>query len=64
MHNKRETMENTIDKERIIYENDIEYVDCYESENSDDLTLARGIFNGFIIQLFAAIGIFVVIAAI
>jgi hypothetical protein len=61
---RKETMEYTIDEERIIYESDMECVDCYESENSDDLRLARGIFNGFMIQLFAAIGIFVVIAAI
>ena len=56
-------MENTIDKERIIYENDI-YVDCCKSESSDDLRLAKGIFNGFIIQLYAAALIFLVIAAI
>ena len=57
-------MENTIDRERIIYGNDIEYADCYESENSDDLKLAKGIFNGFIIELAAAIFLFVVVAAI
>ncbi len=57
-------MEYTIDRERIIYESDMEYVDCYDSENSDDLRLARGIFNGFIIQLFAAIFIFAIIAII
>jgi len=61
---RRETMEYTIDKERIIYGNDIEYVDCYESENSDDLRLARGIFNGFIIELFAAAFVVVVVAII
>jgi hypothetical protein len=61
---RRETMEYTIDKERIIYENDIEDADCYESENSDDLRLARGIFNGFVIQLFAAIFIFAIVAVI
>jgi hypothetical protein len=57
-------MENTIDKERIIYGNDIEYVDCYESESSDDLKLAKGIFNGFMIELAAAIFLFAVVAAI
>jgi len=57
-------MEYTIAKERIIYENDIEYVDCYEFESSDDLRLAKGIFNGFIIELAAAIFLFVVVAAI
>ena len=61
---RRETMENTIDKERIIYGNDIDCVDCYQSENSDDLKLAKGIFNGFIIELAAAIFLFVVVAAI
>jgi hypothetical protein len=58
---RRETMVNTIDKERIIYKKDMEYIDCYESENSDDLSLARGIFNGFIIELFAAAAFVVVV---
>jgi len=57
-------MENTIDKKRIIYGNDIEYADGYESENSDDLKLAKGIFNGFMIELAAAIFLFAVVAAI
>jgi hypothetical protein len=60
---RRETMEYTIDKERINYENDI-YVDCYKSESSDDLRLAKGIFNGFIIELAAAVFLVVVVAAI
>jgi len=54
----------TIDKERVVYGNNIEYVDCYDSEDSDDLRLASGIFNGFIIELAAAIFLFVVVAAI
>ena len=57
-------MEYTIDKERIIYENDIEDADCYESKNSDDLRLARGIFNGFIIELFAAVFVVAIVAII
>ena len=59
-------MENTVNKERVIYGNDreIEFVGCYESESSDDLTLARGIFNGFMIQLFAAAFIFTIVAVI
>jgi hypothetical protein len=61
---RRETIEYTIDKERIIYEIDIEYVDCYEFESSDDLRLAKGIFNGFIIELAAAVFLVVVVAAI
>ena len=61
---RRETMEYTIAKERIIYENDIEYVDCYKSESSDDLRLAKGIFNGFIIELAVAVFLVVVVAAI
>ena len=61
---RKETMEYTINKERIICESDMEYVDCYESENSDDLRLARGIFNGFIIQFFAAAFIVAIVAII
>jgi len=57
-------MEYTIDRERTVYENDMEYVDCYESENPDDLRLAIGIFNGFLIQLFAAVFIVAIIAVI
>jgi hypothetical protein len=57
-------MEKTIDKGRMNCGSDIEYVDYYESESSDDLRLAKGIFNGLIIELAAAIFIFVVVAAI
>jgi hypothetical protein len=57
-------MEKTIDKERMIYGSDIEYVDYYESESSDDLTLAKGIFNGFIIELFAAAFVVAIVAVI
>ena len=57
-------MEYTVDEKKIVYENDIAHVVCYDSENSDDLRLARGIFNGFIIELAAAIFLFVVVAAI
>jgi hypothetical protein len=59
---RRGTMEYTVDKERVVY--DIEHVVCYDSEDSDDLTLARGIFNGFIIEVVAAVFIVAVIAAI
>ncbi len=57
-------MEKTIDKERIIYENNMEDVGCYDSENSDDLRFAKGIFNGFIIELFAAAFVVVVVSII
>ena len=54
----------TIDKERVVYGNNIEYVDCYDSEDSDDLRLASGIFNGFIIELFGAAFVVAIVAVI
>ncbi len=57
-------MEYIIDQERLVCNSDMEYVDYHESENSDDLRLARGIFNGFIIELLAAAFIVVVVTII
>jgi hypothetical protein len=57
---KGEIMEYTVDEERSVYGKVMENIDCYCPEDSDDLRLARGIFNG----LAAAIFIFVVVAAI
>jgi len=57
-------MEYTIDQERLLNENEKEDIYLHYSDNSDDLKLAKGILNGFIIELVAAIFIFVVIAAI
>jgi len=57
-------MEYTVDEKKIVYENDIAHVVCYDSEDSDDLRFAKGIFNGFMIQLFAAIFIFAIVAVI
>lgn len=57
-------MEYTIDQERLLHENEKEDIYLHYSDSSDDLKLAKGILNGFIIELVAAIFIFVVIAAI
>ena len=57
-------MEYTVDEKKIVYENDIAHVVCYDSEDSDDLRFSRGILNGFIIELFAAIFIFAIVAVI
>jgi hypothetical protein len=61
---KGEIMEYTVDEERSVYGKVMENIDCYCPEDSDDLRLARGIFNGLIIELAAAIFLFVVVAAI
>jgi hypothetical protein len=61
---RKEAMEYTVCQERLLYENEMELVDCHYTEDADDLKLAKGILNGFIIQLFAAALIFVAIAAI
>ena len=39
-------------------------IDLHYTDNSDNLRLARGIFNGFIIELFAAVFVVVVVAII
>jgi hypothetical protein len=61
---KGEIMEYTVDEERSVYGKVMENIDCYYPEDSEDLRLARGNFNGFIIELAAAIFLFVVVAAI
>ena len=57
-------MKYSVDQQKIVCNSDMEYVGCYDSENSEDLKLVRGMFNGFIIEVFVAIFIFVVAVAI
>jgi hypothetical protein len=61
---RREAMEYSVEQERLLYENEMELVDCHYTEDADDLKLAKGIFNGFIIELFAAAFVIVIIAVI
>ena len=57
-------MEQIVDPERLLNANEIANIDLHYTDNSDNLRLARGIFNGFIIELFAAAFVVVVVAII
>jgi len=57
-------MEYTADEERSVYEKEMDNIDCYYPEDSDDLKLAKGILNGFAIEFIIAISIFVAVVAI
>ena len=61
---KGEIMEYTADEERSVYEKEMDNIDCYYPEDSDDLKLAKGILNGFAIEFIIAISIFVAVVAI
>jgi hypothetical protein len=47
-------MKNLLDQERLVNDSEMANNDLLYADNSDDLRFARGIFNGFIIELFAA----------
>jgi hypothetical protein len=57
-------MEQIVDQERLLDEGEIANIDLHYTFNSDDLRLARGIFNGFIVELFAAAFVYVIIVMI
>jgi hypothetical protein len=57
-------MKNLLDQERLLNADEVANIDLHYTDNSDDLRFARGIFNGFIIELFAATFLVVVVAMI
>ena len=57
-------MEQIVDQERLLNVNEMANGDFHYTDNLDDLRLARGIFNGFILELFAAAFVVVVVAII
>jgi hypothetical protein len=61
---KGEIMQYTVDEERLVCRKEVENIDCYYPEDSDDLKLAKGILNGFAIEFIIAISIFVAVVAI
>jgi len=61
---KGEIMEYTADEERSVYGKEMDNIDCYYPQDSDDLKLAKGILNGFAIEFIIAISIFVAVVAI
>jgi hypothetical protein len=46
------------------YEDKMELIEWYYKEESDDLKPAKGIINGFIIELIIVFAVFIVVAAI